>query len=174
MDKIQIRKEIESLIQNIKEHFDNALTQDHIPQLELDMVVSKIEKLHQKAIILNYLNNPSNYSHNQTNTVPLTAEVPNKQTDLFGNHQEPKNPAKPSLKTEDIRTHIGINDKFQFITELFEGNENEYSAALNQLNTYPSYLEAEAFLNSIRSLYKWKEDNTFADKFLKIVRKKLK
>ncbi len=167
MDKIQIRKEIEGLIQNIREHFDNTLDQDHIPQLELESIVTKIEKLHQKAIIFHYLNTKGNESDAKIN--PSTA-----QTDLFGSTLGFKAAAKHSQKTEDIRSGIGINDKFQFISELFEGNENEYNAALNQLNTYPSYSEAEAFLNSIRGIYKWKDDNAFADKFLKMVRKKLK
>jgi len=71
MDKNQIRKDVIGLIENIKEHFDNALNQDHIPQLELETIVNKIEKLHQKAIILHYLND-KHTEHNLKNTDTAT------------------------------------------------------------------------------------------------------
>lgn len=59
MDKSSIRKEIAALINSIKEHSDNIGTKEHIPQLELELILSKIEKLYQKSIVFNYLNSRS-------------------------------------------------------------------------------------------------------------------
>lgn len=186
MDKNQIRKDIESLIANIKEHFDNALDHDHIPQLELETIVNKIEKLHQKAIILHFLNEKSHDSTKEVKTQVTDPETtPQVQTDLFGAAISPKPIAQPAQKTEkvtdkkadaiaDIHTAIGINEKFQFINELFESNANEYTAAVNQLNNYPSFTEAESYLNSIKEIYKWKEDDLLVEKFMSIIKRKLK
>ena len=188
MDKNQIRKDIENLIGNIKEHFDNALDHDHIPQLELETIVNKIEKLHQKAIILHFLNDKNHETPKEqkiAETSSETAPVARVQTDLFGGAVNPKPVAQSTQKTEkindkkadaiaDIHTAIGINEKFQFINELFEGNTNEYTAAINQLNNYTSFTEAESYLNSIKEIYKWKEDELLVDKFMNIVRRKLK
>ena len=186
MDKNQIRKDIESLIDNIKEHFDNALDHDHIPQLELESIVNKIEKLHQKAIIFHYLNE----KHQESDRTPMNIEpmtdsslTAPQQTDLFGSAIAPKQPVqtKPISQAEkrtdsisDINTAIGINEKFQFINELFEGNLNEYTAAINQLNNYTSFSEAESYINSIKEIYKWKEENPIVEKFMSIIKRKLK
>ncbi|MBI2269368.1 MAG: hypothetical protein HYU69_03325 [Bacteroidetes bacterium] len=188
MDKNQIRKDIENLIANIKEHFDNALDHDHIPQLELETIVNKIEKLHQKAIILHFLNEKSHdgaRDHKTPAADPETSATPNVQTDLFGAAISPKPVMQVAQKAEkitdkkvdaiaDIHTAIGINEKFQFINELFEGITNEYTAAVNQLNNYTSFTEAESFLNSIKEIYKWKDDDLVVEKFMNIVKRKLK
>lgn len=187
MDKNQIRKDIEGLIINIKEHFDNALDQDHIPQLELEMIVSKIEKLHQKAIIFHYVNEKHHIINKEQKVIEPDAITPSQmQTDLFGGTLNPKPiPAvvpKPEPKpekivdtpVEDIRMVIGINEKFQFVNDLFEGNQNEYTAAINQLNNYGSFSEAEAYLNSIKDIYKWEDESPMVEKFIHIVRRKLK
>jgi uncharacterized protein YqgV (UPF0045/DUF77 family) len=188
MDKNQIRKDIESLIDNIKEHFDNALDHDHIPQLELETIVNKIEKLHQKAIIFHYLNEKHHEvdrTHKNIEPVADTSSTEPQQTDLFGSAIAPKQPAQTITKStsqaekktesiSDINTAIGINEKFQFINELFEGNMNEYTAAINQLNNYTSFSEAEAYLNSVKGIYKWNDDQPMVEKFMSIVKRKLK
>ncbi|CAN5449757.1 hypothetical protein BH10BAC1_BH10BAC1_01740 [soil metagenome] len=56
MDKKDIRKEIAALINSIKEHSDNIGDKEHIPQLELELILHKIEKLYQKSIVFNHLN----------------------------------------------------------------------------------------------------------------------
>ena len=56
MSKHQIRKEIAVLIDSIKEHSDNIGDIRYIPQLELESILHKIERLYQKAIVFNYLN----------------------------------------------------------------------------------------------------------------------
>jgi hypothetical protein len=179
MDKNKIRKDIEGLIDNIKEHFDNALDHDHIPLLELESIVSKIERLHKKAIIFHYLNN-LHYLNNKRQETNKDISSSLAETGLLATEPAHKVPV-PEIKNNsknrvavDIRSLIGINEKFQFINELFEGNVNEYTAAINQLNTYPSYQEAEAYLNSIKSIYNWKDEEPLVEKFLVIVGRKLK
>lgn len=56
MNKYQLRKEIAQLIDNIKEHSDNIGTCKRIPQLELELILSKIKKLYEKSIVFNYIN----------------------------------------------------------------------------------------------------------------------
>lgn len=56
MDKNKLRKEISQLIDSIKEHSDMISNYQRIPQLELEMILSKIKKLYEKSIVFNYLN----------------------------------------------------------------------------------------------------------------------
>lgn len=56
MNKNKLRKEISHLIDSIKDHSDMISNYQRIPQLELEMILSKIKKLYEKSIIFNYLN----------------------------------------------------------------------------------------------------------------------
>lgn len=62
----------------------------------------------------------------------------------------------------DIRTGIGINDKYLFISELFRDDRNAYDAAIRQLNTFTNLQEAMRFAeNELQHKYDWdKEDAT--------------
>ena len=171
MDKQIFKKEISDLLNNIKEHLDNAIDHDHIPELELSLIINKIEKLHQKAIILQYLT--------QNNSVDLQTKTLINQPDIVADTQPTITEVKKEITSSalpgiDIRTIIGINEKFQFIHDLFEANANEYNAVINQLNTFQSFAEAEVYFNSIKNVYKWKDDNEMFQKFIALVKQKLK
>src|ERR1044072_3137802 len=110
MDKSQIRKEIAALINSIKEHSDNIGEKEHIPQLELELILHKIEKLYQKSIVFNHLNtypgappvtpkvqelNPP-VKAEQKETVKKEEPKPEivKPVDLFGSEISPAEKAK--------------------------------------------------------------------------------
>jgi hypothetical protein len=52
LDKKAILKEIEVLIRSIKVHYDNIENEYRIPTIELELITSKIRKLHEKSITL--------------------------------------------------------------------------------------------------------------------------
>lgn len=62
-----------------------------------------------------------------------------------------KNPIK------DLKTAIGINEKFMFINELFEGSLQKYNENINTLNSFESKSEAMNFLGTLKSEYSWGE-----------------
>lgn len=197
MDKSNIRKEIAALINSIKEHSDNIGDNKHIPQLELELILHKIEKLYQKSIVFNHLNSEGDGSKNSDNRItskpvvetakeevkhetikPVVSEKP---IDLFGSEippvtEKPKQekkvekPAdriggkeekpvvvnkiqKPSI--QDLTKAIGLNDKFLFANELFEGNIQEYSIAIQQLNGAGSLESAMDYFSNLQQLYEW-------------------
>jgi hypothetical protein len=57
----------------------------------------------------------------------------------------------------DIRKGIGINEKFLFIKELFNGNIEEYDEAVNKINMFHSLTEATEYLTSQKMKYNWDE-----------------
>lgn len=61
---------------------------------------------------------------------------------------------------KDIRSYIGINDRYNFISELFQNNNEAYEEILNELNLCDSKADALKFLENsgITTLYRWKED----------------
>lgn len=64
-----------------------------------------------------------------------------------------KNPIK------DMKTAIGINEKFMFINELFEGSLQKYNENINTLNSLKSKTEAIKFMELLKNEYSWKVDS---------------
>jgi len=57
---------------------------------------------------------------------------------------------------DDMVGFIGINQKFRFISELFNDDQQAYDLAIDRLNTFNSYLEADEYLqNSLSEQYGW-------------------
>ncbi|MEA3477255.1 MAG: hypothetical protein U9R60_03685 [Bacteroidota bacterium] len=59
---------------------------------------------------------------------------------------------------QDLKTAIGLNDKFLFIKELFNNNLLEYNEALEHLNATNSLENAQAYLTSLKEVHQWTEE----------------
>ncbi|MBU0489955.1 MAG: hypothetical protein KKA07_09165 [Bacteroidetes bacterium] len=56
----------------------------------------------------------------------------------------------------DLKKSIGINDKFLFINELFNGSMNEYAAAVDHINDQcATRAEAHTYVDEIAEKYQW-------------------
>ncbi|MFO8234105.1 MAG: hypothetical protein R6U04_01685 [Bacteroidales bacterium] len=74
--------------------------------------------------------------------------------------------AKP---INDLIKAIGVNDKFLFIRELFDGNKEKYHEALQILNELPSMAEAETYL---KESFNFDWDNPVFQKFYDLIKRK--
>jgi hypothetical protein len=73
----------------------------------------------------------------------------------------------------DLKDAIGINEKFLFINELFDGNLQDYSEALHKLNTADSLQSAEEFIRAELSIrYNWTDDNHHVKNFRDLVERR--
>lgn len=73
--------------------------------------------------------------------------------------------AKPVEKTvasqaahnpiSNIKASIGINEKFAYLKDLFKNKQEEYNEALDKLNNFESYSEAEDYFQELKSKYSW-------------------
>jgi len=68
---------------------------------------------------------------------------------------------------------IGLNDRLAFIKHLFDGNANDYTRVLSQINTMKTYDEAEAFIKGkIKPDYNyWLNKDEYAERFMTVVEK---
>lgn len=69
----------------------------------------------------------------------------------------------------DLGKAIGINDKFLFIKELFDGDSARYSETLIHLNSFSDLNDAIIFL---QDNFQWTDNNEYAAKFIDLVRRK--
>ena len=72
----------------------------------------------------------------------------------------------------DLRLAIGVNDKFLFIKELFEGNLDSYNEAIRALNSFTEKEKAQNFLNDLNKQYNWPEDSFYGAKLSELVERK--
>ena len=70
----------------------------------------------------------------------------------------------------DIRQHIGINDKYQYISELFGNNKEAYEEVIAEINSFDSLEEALSWLGqSVAPQYNWNEENESVQSFYRLL-----
>lgn len=75
--------------------------------------------------------------------------------------------------THNGTLNVGVNDKFRIIKELFEGSSQEYTIAINQFNTISHKVDAQNYFESLKNIYRWKEENNEClDLFKKIINRR--
>lgn len=124
---------------------------------------------------------PQQETKNAKQGVPLL-------TDLFGEPEQPKVLTtvhdKVTKKQEeksladtlnkkpikDLKSAIGINEKFLFINELFDGNLQEYNNSIDVLNQCQKHSEAIDYIKSnLSDKHKWEEENKYMLNFLDLI-----
>ena len=77
---------------------------------------------------------------------------------------------KPSIS--DLKSAIGINDKFQFTNELFGGNNTEYNIAIQNFNSSESLESAVEYYNSLQNLYHWDIESETVKRLMDLVERR--
>jgi hypothetical protein len=76
------------------------------------------------------------------------------------------------VPVSDLKSVIGLAEKFAFVNELFGGDPLAYEKAIIQLNSATRLNEAEAYLGTLRLNHKWPADSEHAFKLTEIIRRK--
>lgn len=74
---------------------------------------------------------------------------------------------------KDLKTAIGINDKFQFTATLFNGDEKAFEMAVKTINGFKIYAEAQFWIKSnLREQYNWDETAVVVKAFDLLVKRR--
>ncbi len=77
------------------------------------------------------------------------------------------------MGVKDLRDAIGINDKFQFIQELFRGDRDMYDRSVKTINECTSLQEAEYWIQRELKIYQgWQDEDTLVKHFYSLVKKR--
>ena len=87
-------------------------------------------------------------------------------------HHADENTSHTSSRKRIPNLAVNLNDKFRFINELFAQNDSEYHIALEQINNLKNWGDAEIYLNSLKSLYEWRDDVEVVKYFYSLVKKR--
>lgn len=109
-------------------------------------------------------------------------EFERKQTQLFPESVELKE-AKKTLTESRGKSlndsvnkglNIGLNDRLAFIKHLFEGQVEDYTRVLSQINTMENYEEAQSFIKGkVKPDYNyWLDKEVYSERFMHIIEKR--
>ncbi len=76
------------------------------------------------------------------------------------------------IPVKDIGASIGLNEKFQFINHLFNGDSHRYNAAVDLLNNCGSAFHAQAFMKDVSTELNWEKHPAQASLFMDIVERR--
>jgi len=122
----------------------------------------KLKVLHHNTSVKSDVNNnTNNNTNNETNNMLNDKHIVSENVllaDRIVKH-----------KVDDIRSLIGINDKFLFLRELFDGNIDKYNNIIDRVNKSLSFPEAYNLISDIDS---WDMDNSIVQDFINICKRK--
>ena len=164
---------------------------------DIDQIISKLQEFYKKLIIFQFKKENENTIHGsnqkEVNTAmetinEIVTEIPDETNiesvdDLFSSVANPEFIIKENNDNEILNESkklneslikgikIGLNDKIAFTKGLFDGNEEDFSRVVSQLQTYSSWDEAFNFLNSIvkPDYNNWEGKEEIEKRFLKCI-----
>lgn len=76
-------------------------------------------------------------------------------------------------RIDDLTVAIGLNQKFQFINELFNGDAEAYKSTINKLNKLENAGEARKLVQTeLMQTYQWDEEDQVTSTFLGLVERR--
>ena len=162
-----MRREITELIDSIKEHSDDLTDRPHIPTLEFELILAKVEKLFKQLVLFNHY-----YSEIETSNekVEVNSSTSEKKTESAAAEKKTEVKKDSIQRTwPDLKNLIGLNQKFQVVSELFKGDQAEFNEAVNQINSLYNKEEALIYVQGLKAAFGWKDDSKVAEEFIKVV-----
>ena len=148
-EKIEdIKDDIKEVIDDLGDKLeDNADSLKEKAEDAKEAVVKKAEEVKEKAAELK-----EKISETAKTTVESIKEKVDSEITSLGDKLQ-KKPIK------SLKSAIGINDKFQFINELFDGRMKKYNEAIEKLDTADTLEDALNTLDTIAKEKEWDSEN---------------
>jgi hypothetical protein len=77
-----------------------------------------------------------------------------------------------NTRIENLKSAIGINDKFYFINELFSGNSQAYEDVIYTLNNFKRFEEAMQYTSTLKHKYDWSTETEAYQKLTHFLERK--
>lgn len=171
-----------SLNELLKIELDDILLQ---PRIEVENTPTEIKAIQEEQKRSPSLNNTSPTEQRQDNRVSderITPPFPSSLNDRFCKEELTLNDHlktsdntayTPLVKIDDLRTAIGLGEKFVYIKELFQDDVAAYAIALAEIEKAGTLEKAMEFLrNECWSKYNWNISNIHLQEFISLIERR--
>lgn len=164
-DTEHLLKQVEQLYRRLSVYQHSVKSSSTASELDVHLkIIQAVEKKEEAKIEVK----PSEQETPQVKLeIPEIKEIPKQEV------KEPPVEKQQETVTVNVKkVELGINDKYRVINELFGQQQAEFNAALQQLNSIETWSSAETYLNSLKSVYNWKNDDPLVKTFYSLVQKR--
>jgi hypothetical protein len=169
IDEEEITAELEQIKKNAETK--NSISANNRPRFRFDPVEDTPTLMHQNPIVVAPEPAPTNKPISVNEKISASEPIPTKETlieiesvpvkevheiiltdesdSLNEKLKEYKEELSDSLQNapiKDLKKAIGINDRFVFINELFQGDETSFERSIKTINGFSIYAEAEFWI----------------------------
>lgn len=160
---------LESAIENTNKEVERTMPEPEIVQ-EIEAVKNIIEEEEaQEATIEEEIPSQEELNSDLEESISSVISMHSSESTLSEQINVEDNSLAAQLakkKIENLTSAIGINEKFLFTNELFDGNTEQFLKEINTLNNQTSLNDAKAHLNNLVHQNDW---NVEEQPFLKLV-----
>tara|TARA_A100001011_G_scaffold121428_1_gene128187 strand:- start:10302 stop:10877 length:576 start_codon:yes stop_codon:yes gene_type:complete len=172
LETVNETSDIDKIISNFQELYKKMILFQFNKESEIVIGKAEQKEVNKAAEKTDELVTEISYQENTDNFEDLFSSVANPE---FITKEENKN--QISLESKKLNEslikgiNIGLNDKIAFTKSLFDGNEEDYSRVVSQIQTYTSWDEAFNFLNNIvkPDYNNWDGKEEIEKRFLKCI-----
>ena len=127
-----------------------------------------------KKAVLNFVENPQKLEKKTLNDKFQKVEIPKSLNDKMSK-EEAENLADnlQHKSVKSIKSSIGLNQKFMFLSRLFDNSNEDYEFALNRLDDFETYEDVSNFLiDNYAQKFRWNEREKEVSELFRLIAKK--
>jgi len=163
IDEEEITAELEQIKKNAETK--NSISANNRPRFRFDPVEDTPTLMHQNPIVAPQEPAPVSNPAQSSEPIPVKETLIEKETVLvkevheiiltdesdslnekLKEYKEELSESLQNAPIKDLKKAIGINDRFVFINELFQGDETSFERSIKTINGFSIYAEAEFWI----------------------------
>jgi hypothetical protein len=189
MQRDLVIQQLKEEAKKVEQHLLQLQQDEQLTRAEAEQFLSDVEKLYRNLAVYAYM--MKNQGDLQVHLKIMQSVPPIETPPVIEKKEEPvqltiEEPLHLTIeeKVEEIistttkenpalkRIEFSINDRFRVINELFFQSQQEFQAALQQLNAISTLDESIFYLDSLQEIYNWKKDNDLVKTIYILVNKR--
>jgi hypothetical protein len=165
-----------SVVTFVEDESDKVVMELDLNEEEVEAEIKKIKADADARMVVGVKNRPA-FLFDPMEEIPTLAHQHTVKTMDAGTDQPSQkdslNEAMADTPIKDLKKAIGINDRFLFIGELFNGDEVAFDRSIKTINNYGAFAEAELWMRrELIHTYGWDDKSPVVKQFFQLVRRR--
>ena len=165
-----------SVVTFVEEEADKVVMELDLNEEEVEAEIKKIKADADVRMVAGVKNRPAFLFDPMEEIPTLANRQPSKTNESVSEpiaQKDSLNEAMADTHIKDLKKAIGINDRYLFIGELFNGDEIAFDRSIKTINNYGAFAEAELWMRrELIHTYGWDDKSPVVKQFLQLVRRR--